>query len=62
MGSKLHEQELGLASCFSWNHRRHSCLRTQGFVIGPMAVVLAYGLIRFLATQSNNQLLEPEFD
>ena len=24
----------------------------QGFVIGPMAVVLAYGLIRFLSGQS----------
>jgi len=24
----------------------------QGFVIGPMAVVLAYGLIRFLSEQS----------
>ena len=24
----------------------------QGFVIGPMAVVLAYGLVRFLASQS----------
>jgi predicted PurR-regulated permease PerM len=25
----------------------------QGFIIGPMAVILAYGLVRFLATQSN---------
>jgi len=24
----------------------------QGFVIGPMAVVLAYGLVRFLGEQS----------
>ena len=28
----------------------------QGFVIGPMAVVLAYGLIRFLSDQSEESI------
>jgi hypothetical protein len=28
----------------------------QGFVIGPMAVVLAYGLVRFLANQSPDKM------
>ena len=28
----------------------------QGFVIGPMAVVLAYGLIRFLSDQSEEKI------
>ncbi|MBT3667822.1 MAG: AI-2E family transporter [Opitutae bacterium] len=27
----------------------------QGFIIGPMAVILAYGLVRFLANQSNSK-------
>jgi predicted PurR-regulated permease PerM len=26
----------------------------QGFIIGPMAVILAYGLVRFLGNQSNS--------
>ena len=28
----------------------------QGFVIGPMAVILAYGLIRFLSDQSEDRI------
>ena len=29
----------------------------QGFAIGPMAVVLAYGLVRFLAGQSKEKMM-----
>ena len=28
----------------------------QGFVIGPMAVILAYGLVRFMANQSPDKM------
>ena len=63
MGSKLHEQGAWLSFLlFLGIIGGILAYGPQGFVIGPMAVVLAYGLIRFLATQSNNQLLEPEFD
>jgi predicted PurR-regulated permease PerM len=34
----------------------------QGFVIGPMAVVLAYGLTRFLADQSKDKLQDSDTD
>jgi predicted PurR-regulated permease PerM len=34
----------------------------QGFVIGPMSVILAYGLTRFLAEQSKENLPGIDFD
>ena len=63
MGRKLHEQGAWLSFLlFLGIIGGILAYGPQGFVIGPMAVVLAYGLTRFLATQSNNQLLEPDLD
>ena len=39
-------------SAFFRNNWGNLSYGPQGFVIGPMAVVLAYGLVRFLASQS----------
>ena len=63
MGRRLHEQGAWLSFLlFLGIIGGILAYGPQGFVIGPMAVVLAYGLTRFLATQSNNKLLEPDLD
>jgi predicted PurR-regulated permease PerM len=63
MGRKLHEQGAWLSFLlFLGIIGGILAYGPQGFVIGPMAVVLAYGLTRFLATQSNNKLLGPDLD
>jgi len=61
MGRKLHEQGAWLSFLlFLGIIGGILAYGPQGFVIGPMAVVLAYGLTRFLATQSNSNLLDPK--
>ncbi len=63
MGRKLHEQGAWLSFLlFLGIIGGILAYGPQGFVIGPMAVVLAYGLTRFLATQSNSKLLQPDLD
>ena len=63
MGRKLHEQGAWLSFLlFLGIIGGILAYGPQGFVIGPMAVVLAYGLTRFLATQSNNKLFGPDLD
>ena len=61
MGRRLHEQGAWLSFLlFLGIIGGILAYGPQGFVIGPMAVVLAYGLIRFLADQSNEKLLNSE--
>jgi predicted PurR-regulated permease PerM len=61
MGRRLHEQGAWLSfMLFLGIIGGILAYGPQGFVIGPMAVVLAYGLIRFLAAQSNEKLLNSE--
>tara|TARA_B100002019_G_scaffold143367_1_gene123581 strand:+ start:1734 stop:2897 length:1164 start_codon:yes stop_codon:yes gene_type:complete len=53
MGRKLHEQGAWLSfMLFLGIIGGILSYGPQGFVIGPMAVILAYGLVRFLANQS----------
>ena len=53
MGKRLHEQGAWLSFLlFLGIIGGILSYGPQGFVIGPMAVVLAYGLVRFLASQS----------
>ena len=53
MGKRLHEQGAWLSfMLFLGIIGGLLSYGPQGFVIGPMAVVLAYGLIRFLSGQS----------
>lgn len=53
MGQRLHEQGAWLSFLlFMGIIGGILSYGPQGFVIGPMAVVLAYGLVRFLASQS----------
>ena len=61
MGRRLHEQGAWLSFLlFLGIIGGILAYGPQGFVIGPMAVVLAYGLTRFLADQSNEKLLNSE--
>lgn len=54
MGNRLHQQGAWLSfMLFLGIIGGLLSYGPQGFVIGPMAVVLAYGLIRFLSGQSN---------
>ena len=56
MGKRLHEQGAWLSfMLFLGIIGGILAYGPQGFVIGPMAVVLAYGLIRFLSEQSANE-------
>ena len=56
MGNRLHQQGAWLSfMLFLGIIGGLLSYGPQGFVIGPMAVVLAYGLIRFLSSQSNVQ-------
>ena len=60
MGKRLHEQVLWLSFLlFLGIIGGILSYGPQGFVIGPMAVVLAYGLVRFLASQSVEN--QPDF-
>ncbi len=57
MGKKLHDQSAWLSfMLFLGIIGGILSYGPQGFVIGPMAVILAYGLVRFLASQSNSHL------
>jgi len=57
MGRRLHEQGAWLSfMLFLGIIGGILAYGPQGFVIGPMAVVLAYGLTRFLAEQSDEKL------
>ena len=61
MGRRLHEQGAWLSFLlFLGIIGGILAYGPQGFVIGPMAVVLAYGLTRFLADQSNDKLRNSE--
>ena len=56
MGKRLHEQGAWLSfMLFLGIIGGILAYGPQGFVIGPMAVVLAYGLVRFLSEQSVNE-------
>ena len=56
MGKKLHEQGAWLSfMLFLGIIGGILAYGPQGFVIGPMAVVLAYGLVRFLSEQSTEK-------
>ena len=53
MGRRLHEQGAWLSfMLFLGIIGGILSYGPQGFIIGPMAVILAYGLVRFLANQS----------
>jgi len=53
MGKRLHEQGAWLSfMLFLGIIGGILAYGPQGFVIGPMAVILAYGLVRFLGEQS----------
>ena len=53
MGKRLHEQGAWLSfMLFLGIIGGILAYGPQGFVIGPMAVVLAYGLVRFLSEQN----------
>ena len=53
MGRRLHEQGAWLSfMLFLGIIGGILSYGPQGFIIGPMAVVLAYGIVRFLANQS----------
>jgi len=55
MGRRLHEQGAWLSfMLFLGIIGGILSYGPQGFIIGPMAVILAYGLVRFLANQSNS--------
>tara|TARA_B100001027_G_scaffold43915_1_gene28369 strand:+ start:2884 stop:4050 length:1167 start_codon:yes stop_codon:yes gene_type:complete len=57
MGQRLHEQGAWLSFLlFLGIIGGILSYGPQGFVIGPMAVVLAYGLVRFLANQSPDKM------
>ena len=57
MGKKLHEQGAWLSfMLFLGIIGGILAYGPQGFVIGPMAVVLAYGLVRFLGDQSGEKI------
>ena len=57
MGNRLHQQGAWLSfMLFLGIIGGLLSYGPQGFVIGPMAVVLAYGLIRFLSGQSYSNL------
>ncbi len=57
MGKKLHEQGAWLSfMLFLGIIGGILAYGPQGFVIGPMAVVLAYGLVRFLGEQSEERV------
>ena len=59
MGNRLHQQGAWLSfMLFLGIIGGLLSYGPQGFVIGPMAVVLAYGLIRFLSGQSYSNLLK----
>ena len=59
MGKRLHEQGAWLSfMLFLGIIGGILSYGPQGFIIGPMAVVLAYGLIRFLANQSENKIAD----
>ena len=59
MGKRLHEQGAWLSfMLFLGIIGGILSYGPQGFIIGPMAVVLAYGLIRFLANQSENNIID----
>jgi len=61
MGRRLHEQGAWLSfMLFLGIIGGILAYGPQGFVIGPMAVVLAYGLTRFLAEQSDEKLRNSE--
>ena len=56
MGKRLHEQGAWLSfMLFLGIIGGILAYGPQGFVIGPMAVVLAYGLVRFLSEQSGER-------
>jgi len=56
MGKRLHEQGAWLSfMLFLGIIGGILAYGPQGFVIGPMAVVLAYGLVRFLGEQSGEK-------
>jgi len=58
MGQRLHEQGAWLSFLlFLGIIGGILSYGPQGFVIGPMAVVLAYGLVRFLAGQSKDKMM-----
>ena len=57
MGKKLHDQGAWLSfMLFLGIIGGILAYGPQGFVIGPMAVILAYGLVRFLAAQSKEKI------
>ena len=57
MGKRLHEQGAWLSfMLFLGIIGGILSYGPQGFIIGPMAVVLAYGLIRFLSDQSEERM------
>jgi len=57
MGKRLHEQGAWLSfMLFLGIIGGILAYGPQGFVIGPMAVVLAYGLVRFLSEQSGEKV------
>ena len=57
MGKKLHDQGAWLSfMLFLGIIGGILAYGPQGFVIGPMAVILAYGLVRFLASQSKEKI------
>ena len=59
MGRRLHEQGAWLSfMLFLGIIGGILAYGPQGFVIGPMAVVLAYGLVRFLKEQSADKITE----
>ena len=59
MGKRLHEQGAWLSfMLFLGIIGGILAYGPQGFVIGPMAVVLAYGLVRFLKEQSVDKVKE----
>jgi predicted PurR-regulated permease PerM len=59
MGRRLHEQGAWLSfMLFLGIIGGILAYGPQGFVIGPMAVVLAYGLVRFLKEQSADKFAE----
>ena len=56
MGKRLHEQGAWLSFIlFLGIIGGILAYGPQGFVIGPMAVILAYGLVRFLGEQSKDK-------
>tara|TARA_Y100001947_G_scaffold74467_1_gene62976 strand:- start:873 stop:1076 length:204 start_codon:yes stop_codon:yes gene_type:complete len=63
MGRRLHEQGAWLSFLlFLGIIGGILAYGPQGFVIGPMAIVLAYGLFRFLIDQSGDGLLSGKED